>query len=607
MPLIGHASLAPDPNGHVRAYLTYYLELPRSPHFAVLLSGPWGSGKTFQARKIIGELIGTDHYIFVSLNGISSKIELDDALFAAVYPWTQSREARVGTAIGKALLKHAKIDLPEIDKAELAARSGAKAYVFDDLERCLLPIGETLGYLNEFVERDGRHVVIIADETRLKDGAYAGAKEKLVGKTLAVSADFNAAIETFRNLPENVRAEPVFRQFTPEIQRVYEQSGLSNLRILEQTMSDFSRVHAVLEERHVSKARAMSELIRLFFALSFELRSGRIISEDLYDRPNKIVLGLMKDSDPTPMSTANARYVGTELSSTLLSDDLLQDILVKGVVDGPQIRDVLDASSWFIDRVDEPSWRTVWHSFERDDDEIAAAVAEMLEDFTNRRFDRSGEILHMSGQMLWLADLGTSGWSRDDTVKECKSYIDDLRSQDRLEPILQRGADGIDFGAYGGLGFTQKETAEFQHISEYLREQRALAEVDKYPDHARKLGDLALSDPIEFTRQVAFGRESNALFAQVPVFSSLDSREFAQKLVRLPPLHLREVLLAFSLRYDMASLSNRLAEERSWAENFQRELFTAAQELGPYGRDRVKRQVEASIGEELAKLVPGGQ
>ncbi|WP_167400432.1 P-loop NTPase fold protein [Gluconacetobacter entanii] len=30
-----------------RAYLDYYLDRPGNPDFAVMLEGPWGSGKSF--------------------------------------------------------------------------------------------------------------------------------------------------------------------------------------------------------------------------------------------------------------------------------------------------------------------------------------------------------------------------------------------------------------------------------------------------------------------------------------------------------------------------------------------------------------------------------
>lgn len=590
-----------DPNDHVRDYLNYYLGLTRSPNYAVLLSGVWGSGKTFQARRIIGGIAGQDAYVFISLNGISSRRELDDAVFAGVYPWTKNRGVRVGTAVGKALLKHAKIDLPDLERAELTARSAAEAYIFDDLERCLLPLSETLGYINEFVERDGRKVVIIADETKVrKDEKYDEIKEKVIGKTLAISPDFEGAIHHFENLLESPGARALLQRFRPEIEGVYHQSELQNLRILQQTMSDFSRVFAALEDKHIQHTVAMRSLVRLFFALSFELRAGRITGRDLWDRMDKIVAGMIDDKNPTPLSAADSRYSGFELSDSILPDDELFEILVNGRVNHENIRKSIDASPWFL-QGDEPTWRSVWHSFERDDASAAESAEQLRSEFESRTYDRSGEVLHLFGLMLWLSHLGVSSWDRGKTVHECKSYVDDLRKQNRLEGIL-RTSDGVSFGSYGGLGFHERDTDEFKELATYLREQRAAAEADKYPDEAAKLAQLATQDVTEFTREIAFVRDAKATFARVPIFQFLDPGTFANELLTVHPLTFREVMMAFNLRYDGGSLARDLSAERPWAQKLHDELQSQAGKLNPFGRDRVRAMAGHSIGKPLSDL-----
>ena len=80
-----------DPNDHVHQYLKYYLTLDRSPHYGVMLTAPWGSGKTFQAKKLVSQIAGNDGYVLVSLNGMATQADLDNAVMAAVHPWTQGR------------------------------------------------------------------------------------------------------------------------------------------------------------------------------------------------------------------------------------------------------------------------------------------------------------------------------------------------------------------------------------------------------------------------------------------------------------------------------------------------------------------------------------
>ena len=53
----------PDP---LKSYLDYYKDLDR-PGYAVLVTGEWGVGKTYQVQKVLAP----EEYIYVSLFGLS--------------------------------------------------------------------------------------------------------------------------------------------------------------------------------------------------------------------------------------------------------------------------------------------------------------------------------------------------------------------------------------------------------------------------------------------------------------------------------------------------------------------------------------------------------
>jgi len=141
-----------------------------------MLSGQWGIGKTFQVKKIVNELLAGSgkRYVLVSLYGLKSPQEIDDAMVAALYPWTNTDGARIATAVGKAILKHAKIELPKVQSADLVSRMSADVFIFDDLERCRMPVTDVLGYINQLVERDGCKVIVLANEKEIRecDGSF---------------------------------------------------------------------------------------------------------------------------------------------------------------------------------------------------------------------------------------------------------------------------------------------------------------------------------------------------------------------------------------------------------------------------------------------------
>src|SRR5690606_21770687 len=124
-------------------------------------------------------------------------------------------------------------------------------YIFDDLERCEMPINAVMGYINGFVEHDDRKVIIIANEDEIKGASgYRRIREKLIGKTFYTQSVFDEALGSFVAKVQNEQARNAVQTNLSVISDIYHQAEINNLRILQQTIWDFERVHACLEERH---------------------------------------------------------------------------------------------------------------------------------------------------------------------------------------------------------------------------------------------------------------------------------------------------------------------------------------------------------------------
>ena len=64
-----------------------------------------------------------------------------------------------------------------------------------------MPINTSLGYINEFVEHEGRKVIIVTNEQEIKDKEeYARRREKLIGKTFEVQSVLDEALVSFIEL-----------------------------------------------------------------------------------------------------------------------------------------------------------------------------------------------------------------------------------------------------------------------------------------------------------------------------------------------------------------------------------------------------------------------
>jgi hypothetical protein len=607
--------VVPDPNQHIREYLTYFVCFPQPPRYAVMLSGKWGAGKTHQAKKILDEIFSKNNgstkkpYVWVSLFGLKTPQEIDDAMVAALYPWTENNGVKIASSIGKAVLRHAKIELPELKSSVLISRMSAEVFVFDDLERCGMSVTDAFGYINQLIERDGCKVIVLAnqDEIKYKD-EYKRGKEKLIGKTLQIEPDFAAAFAEFLGTINDSETKEFFRQSYAELREVYNQSMLKNLRILQQTMWDFERVYKAISHTHRANGNAMRHLLRLFFVLCFEYKAGTFGPEDLEERTKRSFADALSHSrNISPFSHVNAKYPGLYIYDSILPDEVVFDILFKGIVAGGAVASALNASSWFIS-ADEPSWRTLWYSIERSDDVVEQAAVTMIEEFHSRHYKATGEILHLFGQMLFLADRGFPGRDRAKTLLDCKSYVDDLKTQGELEVLHEGSFDDIRHGSYGGLGFSQSETPEFRELQAYIAEQRRVAETNGYPDQAKRLIELMGIDPSSFVRQVTFHADGHAPFANRPVFATSDPNEFAEVAVALESMAFRDVLLGLSARYDTGKLgkSRELHAELNWVEGLQSALLSRAALMGPFAQHRISKNVEWNLGKVLGELRESG-
>lgn len=170
--------------------LNFLKEYESNPHkkYAILINGNWGSGKTYFIKN---EYIQPKdkNKLYISLYGIGSKQELEKKIsYKIIEKIIKSDKKTINNIIKKSkklfgLVKSFipkscrvfNIDIPlsEIvnidiyDAISLFTNIKNHILIFDDLERCNIPIDEILGYINEYVEHENIKVIIIANEKEI--------------------------------------------------------------------------------------------------------------------------------------------------------------------------------------------------------------------------------------------------------------------------------------------------------------------------------------------------------------------------------------------------------------------------------------------------------
>lgn len=580
---------ASDPNRHIREYLSYYMNLTTSPGYAVMIRGPWGIGKTFLIRKILAEQFpDAKGYIYVSLYGVAKPDEIDSAILAAMYPILGTKAAKVAGRLLNTASKYFRVDV-DLTVKDVIDQTTTAIYVFDDIERSSMKSDAIFGYINQFVEHAGCRVILVANETELeKTDGYRAKREKLVGQTLEAKSAAEGALEAFVHDIADTEVREHLKSVQGQIVDLYEQGEVNNLRVLKQTLWDFERFYRAIEPHHRQHTRAMLHILRLLFALSFEIKLGRMKAANLQERSNHWIAAAMTKDTESAVKTSFDRYNGIDLSDTALSDELLIELLVRGVVDEGLIKRDLDASSWFVDPNDEPSWRTIWHRFEREEDAVEEAISALQSELAGFHYRDPGEILHIFGVMLMMSDAELLSTDRNSIVENAKAYIAALREQGKLPPLEPNSfLEHIRDGAWGGLGFTETGTPHFREIYDFLGEQRAQARIERLPALAERLILELDDDPDLFCRRlVGVGGEQSDLI-DGPVLKEIDPDAFLAAFLRQPAQVQFQVIQCLLSRHGRGGFGRGLEEERPWVKSLRDTMLRIAATSEPILRNKL--------------------
>ncbi len=560
-------------NDHIFSYLDYYVDLPHPPHYAVMLTGPWGIGKSFNIKRYLRSLNERGKKTaYVSLYGVKSTDDIAAAVLATLAIKKDGKLGQLGEQLGRALWTKMASGTGQ-SALTLLPDSFCDLLVLDDLERAMMSPVEVLGFINSFIEHENRKVVIVGNEAKLKDQeAYRSEREKVVAMTFELSEETDAALAHFIASIEPQKTREFLQSAVGDIRQVFNQSETRNLRLLDQSLHAWARFYTIVNQELKKRHEGIISAFRLFLALSLEVRAGRLEQQDLSDRVNKVVSGQMQQRQDngaggTPLSKAQDRYGRIFLHDSILTDEALIGVLCHGRVDATSINESLAVHPLFVALEEEPSWRKVWHGFQREADEFEQAFKEMEREFQDRKFDDPGVILHVFGLRLWGADMGEIHKSESEIVAEGKAYVNELRRNRRLKRFRQNGFHG---GSHG-LGFQFREKAAFKELQKYLFDQAELAYQETWPKLSESLLNDVAGDADKFYSRICWsGGAVNPDCAEEPILCKVPPEKFVDHLIACAPTAQRTVLSALGRRYETER--NELKPEGEWLIAFHREL-----------------------------------
>lgn len=182
---------------------------------ALLLTGDWGSGKTYHIKKYIFPLIEqttTFTPIIVSLYGETDKNNIAQKVLFA-YLDSKGKDVKLGTGTIAKNAKNLSDAIPYIKKfvdvEKLLLGTGENIFrliphdklliCFDDIERMSdeINVDDFLGIINDLVENKGCKVLLIANEPEIKNGLTF--KEKTIEKTIHFIPNISEVYDSIAN------------------------------------------------------------------------------------------------------------------------------------------------------------------------------------------------------------------------------------------------------------------------------------------------------------------------------------------------------------------------------------------------------------------------
>lgn len=325
-------------NKHIEEFLNNYLNEEQSPDYAVLITGCWGSGKTYFIRQYLGGdrkeikdwLTDCVKYtvVYVSLFGLKNRDEIDKKIQEVFRPKLGLRKlfchpnavslvgnlavvavgAKIGTAAIAAGAPAASVVLPAAIATGRAVGESLKFFsndflkkiridkknykklvvVFDDVERADMPLPELLGYLNDYVEHLHVPCILLADKDRWEEAQkcqedkstlhhLSSTKEKVIGKEFRIQTTFDDVWNCWFGEEHHILGNDAcnfLKDYREVVANVFDASGVPNFRSLKHSLIDFQRFIKNISKENLEKRKCNELLVADFFVHQYAYYLG---------------------------------------------------------------------------------------------------------------------------------------------------------------------------------------------------------------------------------------------------------------------------------------------------------------------------------------------
>lgn len=511
-------------NKHIENYLDYYVQDTKS-EYGIFIDGEWGAGKTWFIKKYIEKgQTNSKKFIYVSLNGLSNTKQIDDEIFRIVHPLlggtAVKTASRIFSGVVKATLKidikgvadangDLDLSLPNIKLPDFLKISNDYLLIFDDLERCKIPLGEVFGYINHFIEQEKFKAIVIGNESKfLDDSNIKEVKEKFIETTFKYKSDSEIAIEDFLSYIFGDSYPEIKQEFIRSIIEVFNLSKSKNLRSLKQSISNFRRLIDELELNFKDDENLISHLLRYFLIFSLEEKSGKLDKLDLYGN-NEFM----------------QKYNFSSYSNYILDSDTWLNIIKNNIIEKDVIK--LQLKTNYYDLIAEkPEWLRLWNFRDLKNNDFCTIIRRVEENIKFGNYQEEGEIKHILGLFLFFKNEGLYDGDIDLLEKYSLENIEKIMKSKNVNEKSNYEAEIFE-GSYAGYGIMSHETKEYKEFLKKIKEIYVKILIKNINFNFDSKGDFS-----KFI-EILNNNSRNNNYYKIPVLKYVDADNFVNKFMKI--------------------------------------------------------------------------
>jgi hypothetical protein len=528
-------------NIQIKKFFKYYFDLPSSPNYAILLDGPWGSGKSFFIEELKQVLQNKkSKIIHVSLYGVDDLNKLEEQVYNQFNSINKKVLQLGGKLIFAALKEKIGVDL-EKEVSKLQKIVDNAVFIFDDFERCALPPEQSLGYINGYVEHGDNKVVIISNSKEIdKNSKFSFANEKVIGRSFTLTPEYEISYISFCKNLTNLAAKKFLNKNKSVFISALENARHENLRTLRYGLMEIERLFKILPKEIYTQEEFIKELANTLFLLCLEIKSGNLessnlksIQEDYNSIKSKQAVHQKSSKDINQILTKKEeltkesieRVFGDRLYASYSNLEFLYHFFSYGSVNSDVINNMVTNSHYFQTK-NTPSWKKICSIWDITENDFNTLYPEVLNKFKNQEYTNHGEFIHVASILIYLARHSIIPIKLKAMLKivhsvrtnmEKTKSITNLKENESREPRF--------YDSYSGLAYADRETPEVKTLIELINNYHIQCERDFIMETSKKLADIALEDPMEFY-EILTSPHGNRKIYKIAVLSQMDVKDF---------------------------------------------------------------------------------